>query len=307
MNYIEGIQNAIEYIEAHLTEEPDAEEIASRAAMSPFYFQRIFGMLCGVTLGEYIRFRKLSLAGLELANTDSKIIEIALKYGYETPESFSRAFTKFHGISPRMAKANKDKLKYFSPFSVKITLSGGKTMDYRIAEKPEMILTGYRMRFTGAPYGRDRERQEENLFCTTRAKQWILKGAAGVAADGTTEICVIADVDGEGYDFCYTVALDAKERAQLYNPAVTGIDCMERFGFEELVIPRQTYAVFATERKPGPIGDYMELREAIANEILVHDDLLIADGPELAVYHWYTKAERESRYVEIWIPIIKKE
>ncbi len=81
---------------------------------------------------------------------------------------------------------------------------------------------------------------------------------------------------------------------------------MERFGFESLLIPARTYAVFSTDRQVSPVRHYMELREAIANEILAHDDLLIADAPELALYHWYDKAQREKRYIEVWIPIERK-
>ncbi len=307
MDYMRGIQHAIEYIEMHLTEEISADEVAKEAAMSTFYFQRIFGILCGVTLGEYIRFRKLSLAGIEICNTNSKIIDIAFRYGYETPESFTRAFTKFHRVSPRAAKANKEKLRYFSRLSFKITLYGGKTMDYQIVEKPELHLTGYKAHFTGAPYGDDRATQEEALFVSTRAKQWLLRGASQCvlhyALDRATEICVITNMDGEGYDFYYTVELGSYEREHMYDPEVTGIDFMENFQFEQLVIPAQTYAVFATEKQEHPVKNYFALREAIANEIIASDDLRIADAPELAVYHWYGKSEKEKRYIEIWIPI----
>ncbi len=306
MEYIKGIQNAIEYIETHLAEEISTDEVAKRAAMSPFYFQRIFGILCGVTLGDYIRFRRLSLAAVELCNGGAKIIDVAFKYGYETPESFTRAFTKFHGISPREAKANKEKLKHFSRLSVKITLSGGKTMDYQIVEKGELLLTGYKARFTGTPYGSDRAEQEKNFFISTRAGQWMLRGAAGASREYSTEICVITGLDGEGYDFYYTRELGDYERENLYNPHVTGIDFMEKFGFENIVIPAQTYAVFSTERQVSPVKSYFALREAIANEIIANDDLRIADAPELAIYHWYYKGEREKRYIEIWLPIEKK-
>ncbi len=151
MEYIAGIRRAIGYIEAHLAEAIDPERVAAEAAMSPFYFQRIFGILCGVTLGEYIRSRRLSLAGMELAKQNGNIIDVALKYGYETPESFARAFARFHGVSPRAAKAHAEKLRYFSRLSIHISLQGGKTMDYQIIRKPPMHLTGYRAHFTGVP------------------------------------------------------------------------------------------------------------------------------------------------------------
>ena len=103
MDWITGIQNAIDYVENHLTEELDYEEIARASCSSTFHFQRIFGILCGYTLGEYIRNRRLTLAGAELATTRAKVIDVAYKYGYENPESFSKAFQKFYGISPSQA------------------------------------------------------------------------------------------------------------------------------------------------------------------------------------------------------------
>lgn len=104
MDWLTGIQNAINYIEGNLTEKIDYDEAAKQASCSSFYFQRIFSILCGITLGDYIRNRRLTLAGNELSTTDNKVIDIALKYGYESPESFTRAFSKFHGVTPSNAK-----------------------------------------------------------------------------------------------------------------------------------------------------------------------------------------------------------
>ena len=104
MDWITGIQRALDYTEAHLTEEIDYEAVAKEALSSPFHFQRMFGMLCGFSLGDYIRMRRLTLAAEELMRTDRKVIDIALQYGYDTPESFSRAFLRFHGIAPTHAR-----------------------------------------------------------------------------------------------------------------------------------------------------------------------------------------------------------
>ena len=105
MDWITGIQNAINYIEDHITEELDYERIAKESFSSSFHFQRVFSILCGYTLGEYIRNRRLTLAGAELANTREKVIDVAYKYGYESPESFTKAFQKFHGITHRRKRA----------------------------------------------------------------------------------------------------------------------------------------------------------------------------------------------------------
>ena len=94
MDWIKGVQRAVDYVEAHITEPINYVEVARQAYSSSFHFQRVFSILCGFTLGDYIRMRRLSLAGSELASTQTRVIDVALKYGYDTPESFSRAFTR---------------------------------------------------------------------------------------------------------------------------------------------------------------------------------------------------------------------
>lgn len=141
MNWIIGLQKAIDYIENHITEPIDYETIAACAYSSSFHFQKVFSIICGYTIGDYIRLRRLTLAGSELTGGCNKVIDVALKYGYDTPESFSRAFRRFHGITPMQAK-NGATVKSFSRLSVKLILSGGNTMDYRIESKEafEVIL-----------------------------------------------------------------------------------------------------------------------------------------------------------------------
>lgn len=135
MDWATGIQAAVDYVEDHITEELDYGEIAKQAACSPFYFQRIFGILCGIPLGEYIRSRRLTLAGSELSAGNGRVLDVALKYGYDSPESFARAFVRFHGITPSEAKKDGSKLKSFSRVSVQIILKGGSMMDYKIVKK----------------------------------------------------------------------------------------------------------------------------------------------------------------------------
>ncbi|HAA25816.1 MAG TPA: AraC family transcriptional regulator, partial [Ruminiclostridium sp.] len=96
-----------------------------RACISAFYFQRIFNILCGFTVGEYIRCRRLSMAAQELSKADARVIDVALKYGYDSPDSFARAFTKFHGIPPSSARIKGANLKLFAPVKIKLILEGG--------------------------------------------------------------------------------------------------------------------------------------------------------------------------------------
>ena len=129
----ERIQAAIDYIEAHLTEEIDVHDVAARAYVSAFHFQRMFTALCGIPLGEYIRHRRLTQAAQELLR-GCKVIEAAVKYGYDSPDSFARAFRRFHGVLPSQAGQPGVMLQAFAP--MKIDLKEGMTMmEYKIGEK----------------------------------------------------------------------------------------------------------------------------------------------------------------------------
>ena len=299
MDWIIGIQKAIDYIEDNLTETIDYDMVAAQSFSSSYHFQRVFSILCGFTIGEYIRNRRLSLAGTELASNKAKVIDVALKYGYESPDSFAKAFQRFHGVLPSQARMSGSNLKSFSRLVLNISLEGGRAMKYRIEEKQEMILTGYKAHFTGAPYGKERERQEEQLFITTRGKQWFLQGASG---DGDA-YCVISNITDEGYDYYYCHQLDDWGRENLYNREVTGVDFVESLELENIIIPKATYAVFETENVKSTIHYYCHLlqkRIQILTEWMPEMGFQLAKGPELAVYHWRPRSERN---VQIWMPI----
>ena len=303
MDWITGMQKAIDYIEANLTEEIDYEKVAAESFSSSYHFQRVFSILCGYTLGEYIRMRRLSLAGAELVNGKEKVIDIALKYGYDSPDSFAKAFQKFHGITPSQARADGSKLKSFSRLSIKISLEGGSIMNYRIETKPQFTLLGYKKRFEGTPYDELRHKQEGDFFITTRAHQWMLKGMAN---DKLSDYCVITNMNDDGYDFYIASTTDNWERDNLYNSKVTGIDFMDKFQFEEIIIPERTYAIFETEKQRMPIPEYFDLRKQIAAEWLSNNEYQMINAPEIAVYHWGIVGGYTERTIEIWIPIEKK-
>ncbi len=300
MDWISGMQKAIDYIEDNLDGTIDYEKAAAQSFSSSYHFQRVFSILCGFTLGEYIRARRLTLAGAELATSDARVIDVALKYGYDSPDSFAKAFRKFHGILPSQARHDGGKLRSCSRLVLKSSLEGGKCMDQRIEKKPRMTLTGYKAHFTGAPYGRDRERQEEALFVTTRGKQWFLRGAAGKNTDA---YCVISNITEEGYDYYYCHLLDEWERNNLYDRQVTGVDFVGELGLENIVIPETTYAIFETSDGNDPIHEYFRLlnaRASILTEWLPEMGFQLKNAPELAVYHWPSRSERR---IQIWMPV----
>ena len=285
MESIVGIKNALDYIEANITEKLDYEQIARQAMLSSYHFQRVFGILCGYTLGEYIRSRRLTLAGEELSSQKIRVIDAALKYGYDSPDRFAKAFYKFHGITPSAAREPGAILHALPPLSIRISLEGGKIMKYRIEEKPQMILTGYKRRFEGVPG--ERAGQEEALFLRTKDEQNRLFALSG---DMETQYTLIDRVDDGGYDFAIGALMEA------------GTD-----GFETFVIPAQTYAVFETERTRYPTELHLPLRKQIVSQWLPFSGYALAEGPEINVIHWYRDAgNKEQRYIEIWLPIVRK-
>lgn len=132
---IQLIQQAICYMEEHIYEDISYAEVAKSVHMSNYNFHRTFSFIAGMTANEYIRKRRLTLAACELQTTDISVIDAAYKYGYESPESFSKAFSRFHGATPKQAKQKGTKLHLFNPLVIKITLEGGSVMDYRIEHK----------------------------------------------------------------------------------------------------------------------------------------------------------------------------
>ncbi|OBZ19226.1 AraC family transcriptional regulator [Bacillus sp. FJAT-27264] len=143
MDWLTRMNQAMDYIEMNLTEEIELSEVARKACCSSHHFQRMFSFITDVTLAEYIRRRRLTLAALELQYSDiTKIIDIALKYGYESPVSFARAFYSLHGVTPSMARQNGIELKAFPRLSFLITIKGAEAMNYRIETKESFQVFG---------------------------------------------------------------------------------------------------------------------------------------------------------------------
>lgn len=296
MDWITGIQNAIDYMEEHLTEELDFDEIARQSFSSSYHFQRTFHILCGYTLGEYIRNRRLSLAAAELLSTDLKVIDIALKYGYDSPDSFTRAFQKFHGITPSQVRSRNASLKSFSRLHIKLSLEGGFQMDYKIKEIDSLQLIGYKKRFQGTPP--QKAEQEKQFFLTTRRNQHALQE---MADDSETIYCVMQHFEENSYDF-YIAAKTAAAGCPQPEPHL-GEDMSP---FEKIPIPSGKYIICETKPSPYPTLDCEAVRKQLVEGWLPSSGYELDNRPELAIYHWYdTPHRRQSRYAELWIPICK--
>ncbi|MFJ7855591.1 GyrI-like domain-containing protein [Peribacillus frigoritolerans] len=146
MDSLKNMNGAIKFIEENLTNEIDFKEVARLAYCSEYHFKRMFSFLAGISLSEYIRRRRLTLAAFELKNSNIKVIDIAIKYGYSSPDSFARAFQHLHGITPSEARSNGHSLKAYPPMSFQLSIKGGSEMNYRIEEKEAFHIIGIKKR-----------------------------------------------------------------------------------------------------------------------------------------------------------------
>lgn len=272
----QDMQQALSYIEAHLTDELSVREIAAKAYLSPYYFQRVFHALCGVSVAEYIRSRRMALAGEELAGTDARVIDVALKYGYDSPDSFARAFQRFHGIVPSAAQKEGVSLRAYAPVRIKLELEGGSMLEYRIETKPQFTIIGVSRMFQPETsyqaipeYWLELMKREDAPVC----------GAFGVCLD---------EGRGDG-QFEYMIA-------DLYQPwQEIPAECQVR------VIPASTWAVFPCR---GPLPDTLQgVNTKIWSEWLPGSrSYRMSMGMNIEVYA--PPAERpEDTYSEIWVPV----
>lgn len=289
MDWITGIQNAINYIEEHLTEEINYDKVAEEATCSSFYFQRIFGILCDISLGEYIRNRRLTLAGNELNASDIKVIDIALKYGYESPESFTRAFSKFHGITPSEAKKNGSKLKSFSRLSVKITLSGGSMMDYKIVEKEAFEIIE---KVEAHSIENDVNAKSIPDFWTKSHNDGTVK----TLLENTTDRTFIFGV-------CYGNNSDCAKTFDYSIGAVYNPKTAVPKGFRRNIIPARTWAIF--ECKGAMPKAMQDMWHKITSEFFPTSGYQPTYEMDIEAYTEGDMGGSDYRS-EIWIPVVKK-
>ncbi len=285
MGWIEGISEAISYIEDNITEELTIESIAKQAFVSPFYFQKGFSMLCGFTVGDYIRQRRLTLAGSEIVSTDAKIIDIALKYGYDSPDSFTKAFIRFHGISPTVVRKNREMIKSFAPLKIKFSLEGGFIMDYKIIEKEAFTVMG-----GSKVFKYDTAKTEIPKFWTEH-----FQTGKGKIVCGMYGVCIDESMGADEFEYLI---------ADNWNPTTETPD-----GFVTKVIPKHTWAVFAC--KGAMPKSLQDVNQKIFSEWLPNcRDYEVAAGYNVEMYTNvadYPKGNQdENYYSEIWIPVKKK-
>lgn len=287
MNWIADMNKALEYIEENLDTDIEAERVAQSAHMSKFHFLRIFNILTGLTLGDYIRERKLSLSARDVVSSKLKIIDIAYKYGYETPEAFTKAFRKLHGISPSEARKNKKYLKAIPPLSFQITVRGEERMNYKIEVKESFKVAGIAKHITTKDGENFKEVPKFWNELMENGKYEVLEKNQGKL--GVMGICTNFNMENDEFD--YVIAVEGN--------TLKGID-----DYSVVEVPRNSFAVFESL---GPIpGAIQDVTRRIFAEWFPATKYEHAYGPEIEVY-LPGDCKAEDYKCEVWIPVVENE
>ncbi|WP_342757840.1 AraC family transcriptional regulator [Kineothrix sedimenti] len=283
MEWIERFNSAINYVEEHLKKDIDYDKLARIACCSTYHFQRMFSYMAGVPLSEYIRRRRMSLAAADIQGGNEKIIDIALKYGYDSPTAFNRAFQNIHGIAPSQARTEGISLKAYPPISFKITIKGEAEMNYRIEKKDAFKIIG-----VSKPLHQD---IEENFEIVPQMWQ-------EAAVNGTIPM-LASFMNIQPMGILGVSACNELKQWKYYIAAASTLPAPE--DFEEYTVPAATWAIFSGE---GQFLSIQELEKRIVTEWLPSSGYEYGNAPDIEVY---LSPDPENAKYEIWIPVIRKE
>ena len=287
MDLLKDMNTAMKYIEENLTNDIDFKEAASLAYCSEYHFKRMFSFLAGITLSEYIRRRRLSLAAFELQNSTIKVIDAAMKYGYHSPDSFTRAFLNLHGVTPSEARNNGQQLKAFPSMTFQLSIKGGNEMNYRIEQKDAFNIVGIMKRVPIVFEGENPE----------IAAMW-----QSLSMDKIDQLQKLSNVEPEGIIQASTNFSEGRmeekgELDQYIGVATTGEG---RGSFSKLEVPALTWAIFeATGPFPNTLQDTWG---RIYSEWFPSSNYQVTEGPEILSIKSKDLASPSVK-CEIWVPI----
>lgn len=302
MDLLDRMNMAIEYVEKNITDDIELSKLAQITQCSTYNFQRMFSFVADISIIEYIRRRRLTLAALELQNNDIKVVDIALKYGYESPVSFARAFQMMHGVPPRDAKKSNISLKAFPKMTFQIIIKGVSEMNYRIVKTEAFKVFGLEgivstagdadcFAHVGAMWQENHKNGKyeqlvidagetnpscyENMFIKNMCRVHGLMNYKKI--DDTTF----------GYMQCSFVTPDSKTT-----------------GYEIFEVPTTTWVVFPVDLNNWDVGEaIVKVNKMFYSEWLPTSEYEKADSPEFEMYG----GTLEKGYIEFWMPIVKKD
>ena len=291
MDSLRNMNNALAYIEEHLTDEIDYREVSRIACCSEYHFKRMFSFLSGIGLSEYIRRRRLTLAALDLKDTRLRIIDVAVKYGYGSEDSFSRAFHSMHGILPSEARSENTQLKAYPRMAFQLSIKGGCEMNYRIVEKGSFKLVGFKKRVPIIFEGVNPE----------IAKMYEL-----LTPEVINELKALSNVEPKGIISASTNFSEGRmeEKGELDHYIGVATSSDETTEFDVLKIEAGTWAVFESI---GPFPETLQnVWGRIYSEWFPASGYEAAPGPEI-LWNESPDTGNPKYRSEIWIPVKKKD
>ena len=281
MEWIIRLNQAINYIEEHVRDEIDMNEVARIAGCSTYHFQRMFTYMANIPLSEYIRRRKMSLAAVDLQSGEKRVVDIALEYGYDSPTAFNRAFKSIHGVVPSQVKEDGVVVKAYPPIRFQMTIKGDCEMNYRIETKEAFRIVG-----VSAPLDKEIEKNFEVV-----PQMW---GKA--AMDGTIpKLAAMMNTQMKG--LLGVSACHDQEQWKYYIAVASTLEITEPF--EEYEVPATTWAIFEGE---GTNITLQDLERRIVTEWLPTSGYEYGNAPDIEVY---LNPDPENAVFEVWIPVVK--
>ncbi|MCL1864012.1 MAG: AraC family transcriptional regulator [Defluviitaleaceae bacterium] len=291
MDILTGLNRAMDYIEANICNDVDIESAAETTPYSAYHLQKIFSYLTDISLAEYIRRRKMTLAALELQSSKVKVTDLALKYGYDSMDSFSRAFSRLHGVSPSMARNGGTALKVFPKLFFQISIKGGNSMEFQIKEMEAFRVVGLKRRFyhdeqkNKSSISGFWEELRQNGKLLEILKHCNDKFLASKSEEEAVGVCTNGDSDG--LDYFIATSTDLEQAPD---------------GLEIFTFPKNTYAVFhftGELHKTMPNAEKM-----IFSEWMPSSGYDPVEGADLEVY---SKLPHDSPDFEFWcyVPVKK--
>jgi AraC family transcriptional regulator len=296
MEWLTCIRTAIDYIENHLEDDISAQDVADQVYLSPYFLQRGFSLMTGYGIGEYIRNRRLYQAGLDLRETEDKVIDVALRYGYETPESFTKAFSRFHGVTPSQVRSGAA-MNTFLPLTINLSIQGGNQMDYKIATMFPFKVIGFQRVF-------DTENSYDEIpkFWDEICEKYAYNVYAGNAPANPYEQALVDNCIGE-YGVCIDDIGGGKLRYLIAGKYTGGVVPEDMVVYE---FPRGDWAVF------NCIGPNPETLQRVNTQIFQE---WLPGNPDYelcgnATVEWYDCVNGmmtdPDYHSAIWVPVKKK-
>lgn len=277
MDWIDSLNKALDIIESHLCDEIDYDEISAITQCPNYYFQKLFLYMSGLSLNEYIRLRKLSLAAVDLQKNKVKVIDAALKYGYNSPTAFNRAFKKFHGIAPSLVKKGNPSFKSIPPIRFSLTKQGGCELKFRIENKHAFRILGI-----SCPLDKCLEHNFKVI-----PNEWNKAVENGYLM----KLIQMNDLEPKGL-----LGISDHHSAEWrYYIAAASTHCHNEF--EECVIPESMWAVFTGR---GTNVSLQDLERQVIMEWLPTSGYQCADAPDI---EYYIQADPKDAIYEYWLPI----